>query len=341
MKSKWHVVQEGKAKVRVPSAEVMTKDLPVFYNPVMSLNRSVSVSLLRALARGWRVADILAGSGVRSIRFSKELPKSKVHHMLVNDANPAAVRNIRQNVKLNSAGGRMKVTKNDASLALLQSEPFDYIDIDPFGSPNPFLDAAVKRLKYRGILAVTATDTAALCGTSPGACRRKYWARPRRDENMREWGLRILARKVQLIGAQYEKALHPVLSHATQHYMRIYFRMHGNVNAILDRIGGLDEIGPLWLGSLWDKDLLASMKSDDPEAQSLIDTLAEEAEVDAVGIYDSHAWAKRLKVSAPKMDDLMGAVEKAGYDVAISHISPTAVRSTIPCAKFEKLFRKL
>ncbi|MCU0373510.1 MAG: ATP-binding protein, partial [Ignavibacteria bacterium] len=43
---------------------------------------------------------------------------------------------------------------------------FDYIDIDPFGSPCPFLDAAIKRLSRGGILAVTATDTSALAGKS-------------------------------------------------------------------------------------------------------------------------------------------------------------------------------
>ena len=37
---------------------------------------------------------------------------------------------------------------------------FDYIDIDPFGSPNPFLAAAIGRITRNGIVAVTATDTA-------------------------------------------------------------------------------------------------------------------------------------------------------------------------------------
>ena len=45
-------------------------------------------------------------------------------------------------------------------LAILHSKGFDYIDLDPFGSPNIFLDSAVKRLGRNGILAVTATDTA-------------------------------------------------------------------------------------------------------------------------------------------------------------------------------------
>ena len=73
----------------------------------------------------------------------------------------------------------------------MNSTGFDYIDVDPFGSPNPFLDAAIKRIARDGILAVTATDTAPLCGTYTNACRRKYWAVPLRNELMHEIGIRI------------------------------------------------------------------------------------------------------------------------------------------------------
>ena len=68
-------IEEGKAKVRVPKpAKVVSKEMPVFYNPVMKLNRDISVLLLNAIdKKGLRIADILAASGIRSIRFIKEL----------------------------------------------------------------------------------------------------------------------------------------------------------------------------------------------------------------------------------------------------------------------------
>jgi len=124
----------------------------------------------------------------------------------------------------NFVGNKKIIIKNqDANLFLLNSTGFDYIDIDPFGTPNPFLDSAVKRISRDGILAVTSTDTAALTGTYPKATLRKYWAYSKKDEMMHETGLRILIRKIQLIAAQYDKALVPIFSYFKDHYYRIFF----------------------------------------------------------------------------------------------------------------------
>ena len=41
---------------------------------------------------------------------------------------------------------------------------WDYIDVDPFGSCLPFLEAAVAGVRDGGLLAVAATDLAVLCG---------------------------------------------------------------------------------------------------------------------------------------------------------------------------------
>ena len=41
---------------------------------------------------------------------------------------------------------------------------------------------------------------------------------------MHETGIRILIRKVQLIGAQFEKALTPIFSFYADHYYRVFFK---------------------------------------------------------------------------------------------------------------------
>lgn len=41
---------------------------------------------------------------------------------------------------------------------------WDFIDVDPFGSCLPFLEAAVAGVKDGGVLAIAATDLAVLCG---------------------------------------------------------------------------------------------------------------------------------------------------------------------------------
>ena len=53
---------------------------------------------------------------------------------------------------------------------------FDVIDIDPYGAPSIFLDAAVQAVKEGGLLCVTATDMPVLCGQYPETCFAKYGA---------------------------------------------------------------------------------------------------------------------------------------------------------------------
>lgn len=45
------------------------------------------------------------------------------------------------------------------------SPGWDLIDVDPFGSCLPFLEAALVGVRDGGLLAVAATDMAVLCGT--------------------------------------------------------------------------------------------------------------------------------------------------------------------------------
>ena len=90
------LIKEGKAIVQVFTDKKISKDLPVFYNPVMRLNRDISVVLLLALGKkDMRIGDVLAGSGVRSVRFLKELPKAMVESVCINDGGEEAVSLIR------------------------------------------------------------------------------------------------------------------------------------------------------------------------------------------------------------------------------------------------------
>jgi len=204
------IIQEGKAKIRVfepDEKKDVSKELEVFYNPLMKLNRDLSVLLLNSIEKEeLQIADPLAGSGVRAVRFLTELDEDKIKSIRINDYSKEAVDLIKENIKLNEEEllcEDIELSQLDANQFLNESFGFDYIDIDPFGSPNFLLDSAVKRISRGGILAVTATDTSALSGTYPNAGYRKYWAKTIRQEHKHEAGIRILIRKCQLIGAQY------------------------------------------------------------------------------------------------------------------------------------------
>jgi tRNA (guanine26-N2/guanine27-N2)-dimethyltransferase len=325
---------EESSKIKISSEKKISKKLEVFYNPVMKLNRDVSVLLLNSIPdKEMQIADPLAGTGIRGIRFLKELEKGKIRNLSFNDYSSAG--RIKENLSLNKIKNKnVSVYGKDANLFLLESYGFDYIDVDPFGSPNPFLESSIIRLARNGILAVTATDTSALAGSSETACRRKYWAKPLRNEFMHETGIRILIRKVQLIGAEYEKALIPIFSYAKEHYYRIFFRCEKGrqkvdellkshkyiiynpetgdrkvVNTIFNREKDWDYAGPLWSGRLWDERLVNMMyKKRDKNNKELSDMLSmikEECRIDSVGFYDLHRIAKIKGKPIQRLEDVL------------------------------------
>ncbi|HII16862.1 TPA: hypothetical protein HA361_03025 [Candidatus Woesearchaeota archaeon] len=360
-------ITEGKARILIPKEEKISKKLPVFYNPRMRFTRDLTILFVRQFP-GLSICDAMAGSGVRAIRFALECRPKRI---VANDINPIAYSLIRQNCELNgispiihnensnsyslgnntgknddahTAKKAIEIANTDATLLLLKSSGFDFIDLDVFGSPNFVLDAAVKRIARGGIIAVTATDTAALCGTSPKACRRKYWATPKRDANMHETGLRILIRKVQLIGAQYEKALIPICSYAKEHYMRAFVQCRKGkeaVDAVLKEHKEHNGAGPLWTGSLNDPSLIAKMAAqakregkragtgESRELSSFLTILREESSLPVVGFHDIHALAKKHRIgSIPRSDAIISRLKKKKHRVAATHFSPTGIRTT-------------
>jgi tRNA (guanine26-N2/guanine27-N2)-dimethyltransferase len=243
---------------------------------------------------------------------------------------------------------------------MLEENGFDYIDVDPFGTPNPFLDSAVKRLARDGILAVTATDTGCLSGTFPEACKRKYFAKPLLNELKHELGLRILIRKVQLIGAQLNKALIPIFSHSTLHYFRIYFRCKKGkqeadkiiekhkyflyCNKCMKRFVGnsnkhsccgeeMEHAGPLWVDKLWDQKLVKKMKP-----SKFVNLIKEESKIDDIGFYDIHVIAKKYKKPAPKTEKISASLKQKGYSVARTHFSKYGIKTNAKIEEIIKLF---
>ena len=81
------------------STGTISKQLEIFYNPVMKFNRDMSILLLNALNRkNLQLADTLAGSGIRSIRFIKEVNKGIINSIDINDHSKESVKAIKQNL---------------------------------------------------------------------------------------------------------------------------------------------------------------------------------------------------------------------------------------------------
>ncbi|MFC1697482.1 tRNA (guanine(26)-N(2))-dimethyltransferase [Nanoarchaeota archaeon] len=358
-------ITENKTKIFAYIENKISKKLPVFYNPKMKLNRDISILLLNSLSKKqMQIALPLSGSGIRGIRFLQELKKGKIKNITFNDHSKDAVKLIENNLELNEIdiNKEIKIKKkdlknikqkknnlsyNDANLFLLESSGFDYIDIDPFGTPNPFLNNAIIRLARNGILAVTATDTSALAGTYPNACIRKYWSVPLRNELKHEIGIRILIRKVQLIASQFEKALTPIFSHSTDHYMRVYFQAEKGktkVDKILKQLDYYNNIGPIWTGQLWDNKLTKKMlknTKNNPDLYNLIKTIADESQIPTLGFYEIHEICKRNKIhNPPKHEIIIKKIKSRKFKVSKTHFNKFGLRSDIDEETFINILKR-
>jgi len=363
-------ITEGKAVLTITPADIPSKKQEVFYNPMMKLNRDLSILLLNTIGKkDMQIALPLAGSGIRGIRMLKELKQGIIKSIEFNDQSEEAISSIITALKTNKIPVKTRKEKvilhnKTSDDFLLGSKGFDYIDIDPFGTPNPFLDAAIKRISRDGIIAVTATDTAPLCGTYPKVCQRKYWARPMRNEQMHEIGLRILIRKVQLIGAQYEKALIPIFSYSIHHYFRIFFscvkskekvdniiKQHQyflyctkcmefatNTSNSHNHCGKeMEYAGPLFTGKLTDSKLADKMlkKNTEPENSRFLKTIADESRINKVGLFNIDKIVSKHKLKKiPKKTEIL-----KNKEIVQSHFDEGSYKGSMTTEKFIKIIR--
>ena len=88
---KYDVITEGKAKIKVPKGSgKVSREMPVFYNPVMRSNRDITILLMAAAPRLYgmkklRIADPMAATGIRGIRMLRELGASSIDSLNMND----------------------------------------------------------------------------------------------------------------------------------------------------------------------------------------------------------------------------------------------------------------
>jgi tRNA (guanine26-N2/guanine27-N2)-dimethyltransferase len=154
----------------------ISSDKTVFYNPIQEFNRDMSIAAIQtSFAEQFTVLEAFAASGLRSMRYAKEIPL--IREITANDLDPKAVLSISQNAALNGITNITPV-QGDANHTMhsfaSQKKYFDVIDLDPYGTAAPFIDAAIQTIANGGLLCVTCTDMAVLAGSQPGACFAKY-----------------------------------------------------------------------------------------------------------------------------------------------------------------------
>ena len=381
------LVREGLAEILVPAEEIRApKKAPVFYNPVMALNRDIAVLALRAFGRRSgrqvRACEPLCGCGVRGIRFALEAPD--VEEVVMGDLNPRAVSLAERNVRRNGVADRVRLILSDANALMTSfSAPgrrFDYVDLDPFGPPSPFLDSAVRCVRNGGLLAMTATDMAPLCGVYVAACIRKYGSVPMRVGYAKELALRILVGALARVAAAHEVGIRPVLCHATDHYARAYCIVRRGAGRASESVGELGYIahcprcherevvrgliwsgdwachecgskrlvaGPLWIGDLLDSAFCREVASElegtpwiGRRARKLVALLLEEAGGPPT-YYPLAKLCDELQVPTPPVGAVIEALRERGWWASRTHLDPQGVRTDAPAGEVMGLLRAL
>ena len=170
--------------------------------------------------------DGLAASSLRSRRWLNELPVELAEQLEIisvdrNDESVAwALANHEKHPPKNSNPEQLSIQNGDLR-QIVYSGGWQWIDIDPYGSPIPFLDSAMQNLARKAILQVSATDTAALCGTYPQVTRRRYAAYAVNDSVTHDTAMRILLGNIALCAARHERSIEPLISIFDGHHTRV------------------------------------------------------------------------------------------------------------------------
>ncbi|CAL1296963.1 unnamed protein product [Larinioides sclopetarius] len=264
---------------------------------------------------------------------------------------------------------------------------FDAIDLDPYGTAAPFLDAAVQSVKDGGLLMITCTDMAILCGNGVEACHAKYGAVSAKIGSCHEMALRILLQSIESHANRYGRYIVPLLSLSVDFYVRVFLQVFTSPATVKESICKLSMVfvctgcgsfylqtvgtktitphgqkytpsvgppvdrkcsicghsfkmcGPVWSHKLHNKDFIQKTVKHIEEESSLYNTskrmvgmlnvVLEELE-DFPLFHRIEQLSSILHVKAPSSNEIRSAVMNAGYQVSLSHTSPTSLKTDAP-----------
>jgi tRNA (guanine26-N2/guanine27-N2)-dimethyltransferase len=378
------LVTEGMARIMVPEVfpsegetlEKARSQSPVFFNPAMKMNRDSAILALGALnkrlSRPLAVCEPMCGSGIRGIRIALEA--EGISEAVLGDMSYNAVRLAEKNVLMNGVSDRVRVRRMEANLLLsLHARPlarFDYTDIDPYGTPAPYIDAAVRATMRDGMVALTATDMAPLCGVNMRACLRKYGSTSLRTPYSHETALRILAGAFSRVAAVHEVASRPAFCFFADHYVRLYillskgkkradeslremgYLLHcprcrsyrpvrgqllGDKGACEVCGSGMKAAGPLWLGDLANECFCSDMV--EYSEGSFIGSNRRLMEIIGMvmgeigmppGFFVVDELSSDLGIPSRRIEPIIEELKKSGFRAVVSHANRRGLKTDAP-----------
>ncbi len=381
------LIQEGLTKAYVPNIEkykvgnkIEPAHAPVFYNPAMTLCRTFSIIVTEAYRRYFdldelTVCEPLAGTGIRGLRYLFEV--KNVKKVIMNDIDERAFYLMKKNVELHGVHDLVELYRMDASammLQLRQKYAVHVIDIDPFGSPIPFIHAALRLVRHGGLLSVTATDVGVLMGRHPQKCIRRYGSRPVQSKPFsREAGLRILIGTIARIALEFDYGVKPLIAYYEGHYYRAFLLVgkdRADAKETIENLGYLifdreteervlvksyplppssvkgEIYGPLWAGPLVDLDFIKFVRdvyreytyAHSAKLNKLIESLYDEAPLSTRVYYTSSEVCRKLgsEVSASRIIDMLNSM---GIDASRTHFDSRGFRTTASIEETRRIIK--
>jgi tRNA (guanine26-N2/guanine27-N2)-dimethyltransferase len=189
-------------------------------------------------------------------------------------------------------------------------------------------------------------------------------------------GARILLGAAIRELARCDKGGVPMLTHATDHYVRTYIRIRSGARAA-DRAlssmgyiehcracgsfvvlrdctssglcphcgGGCVVAGPLWIGPIHQKDVIASAVAeigrmdwtDRQRALRLLELCR--LEIDHPMYYDHHNICEAMRITPGKIDDLVKLLRESGFEASRTHFSGIGIKTAAQIADIIDLLR--
>jgi tRNA (guanine26-N2/guanine27-N2)-dimethyltransferase len=369
---------EGNTCIIVPQQH-LTRSM--FYNPKMELCRDIDVACLAvfiasAPSQSLSYVDALAGTGARGVRVAHEIGTLEV---TINDHSTPAVELINQNIQVNGVEDVATASHENANV-LLHRKHYDILDLDPFGSPVPFLDAACHSVKK--LLLVTATDTAPLCGAHTGGLR-NYSARPLNTEYHAEMGTRVLLGTVTRELARYDKGVKPLLSYASAHFIRLILQVERGAkkaDTSVSRLGFIAHCfvcghrfafpcrdmldlnvphqceicghkmqiaGPLYIHSIKDPAFCERVHTElanralGQQREAMKILHTSIHELDIPFFFEHHALCKALKIPPPPLISLIEGLQENGFAASRTIFAATGIKTDARIEELQAILQRL
>lgn len=366
-------VTEGATRFAVPASHAEENTGPQtagagFYNPAMALTRDLTVLVARTIEPAGRTSflDGLAATGVRGLRVANEAEGWTV---TLNDRARRTAKLAEANIDRLDLGEQVVARRRDVN-ALLAEGSWAFVEIDPYGSPAPYLSLAVRAVEDGGLLALTATDTTALHGVKAKPARRRYLAEPppRDAPGWKAAASRLLVGAIVREAARFDRAATPVLVHHHQHAIRAYVRIEQGARAADAALDDLERFvlcnachgwgrercpcgegtasGPYATGPLSERALVEALAKQVPTATlaqpgavaTLLERLAREAKLGPFYLDIDRAVRARGLGGPPARADLRAALADRGIETARTHYGPnTLAYAGDPAAVLEVL----